>query len=468
MQEDKRYQEEFYDIHVLDIIWSVLRCWRGLLVSILVFGSAVGGFCVYREYKDLTDSAVVKKRQTEYNEALEEYELEKSKLEKKLENLEETKERQQYYLDHSIMLKVDQYNVYLYNASYFIDAGYQIAPELFYQNPNFTGLLTNTYKSAIDKLNLDEVLNANESSDLTVLNPNGGSKKLLTTSVDAGNGILNVKVQGDTQERVEQIVAAVNEVISNEQQILNRAVKDEHTLNLIYEKYSVDVDPDFGKIQTEFDDKMTVTSEGIEDTQKKLEELKEPVDKTPTKKSVLKKGIKYGLIGLAVGLFISFAYCFIRVIIRDKVNCAEDIRRRYDAPLLGTYISGKKKLWKIDKAFAKKLGMNAQKEINEQIGYICSNIKLYSKNDNKLLLVGNCKDEELTELKDKITEIVPEREVAVAGNVNDNADAITALFEDVDVICVEKWTVTSHKEVRNELQTVKASGRLNLGFILID
>ena len=364
------------------------------------------------------------------------------------------------------MLQIDQYNVYIRMLSYYVNTGYEIIPELYYQNPNYTAVIATSYKSAIDRIKVDSIIATEESPDLTGRNPNGGAKKLIQTSGDTASGILTIKIYGDTQERVEQIYAAVAETLSAQKELLNQAI-GEHSLELISDESYVDVDTDFGSIQTTFEDKVSSTEEEIENTKEELDKLKKPVDKTPTKKTIIKKTVKFGALGLLLGLFVMALFYLVHVIIQDKLNSVEDIRKRYTAPVLGVYTGGNSLKTKLDRFFAKKLGVTDSKSKEEQLDYICSNIRFYLKDGKKLLLVGNCEMEKLNSLKEELSSLLEGVEIKAGGNVNENPQAMDALREEAAVICVEKWTTTANREIRHELKTVQASGNQNLGYIVV-
>lgn len=465
MQEDRINQGNIIEINLMDIIWSVLRCWRNMLAAMVIAGVLLAGYGAFKEYRHLTDKAFVKEQQEAYESDLETYALKKKQLEKKLENLEEDLARQEFYEKNAVMLLFDQYDVYIRTASYYINSGYEIVPELYYQNPNYTSVITNSYKAAVDRIDLDAVIATDENPELTTRNPISGSKKMLYTSVDAGNGVLNITIYGDTQERVDQIYAAVQKVIKEQESLLNKVI-GEHTISILSEESYSDIDIDFGSLQRSFDDKSESITLGLEETKKALEELKAPINETPTKKSVVKAGIKFGIVGVAAGLLLLGGFFLLKILLQDKVNAVEDIRRRYFAPVLGTYLDGKRKMTKLDVFLTKKLGFAAAKSTEEQVQFIVSNIRFYLKEQNKILLVGNCESDLMDAIKEQLVPLLPKIEIEVGGNVNENALAVDALSQDAAVICVECWTKTPHKEIRHEMKAIADSGNVNLGYIV--
>ncbi|MBE6990250.1 MAG: hypothetical protein E7426_05845 [Ruminococcaceae bacterium] len=463
MWEDKNYQDGAVEINLMDLFWSVLRYWKVIVAATLIAGIVLGGYGGIKEYGDLANEKVVKARQEAYDSAMETYQLTKEQLETDLQNLRDDLERQQFYTENAVMLFVDQYNVYVRTASYYINTNYEISPNLYFQNPDYTSVITKSYRAALNRLDLDTVIATAKQPDLTVRNPVSSTKKLLTASTDDGNGILNITVLGDTQERVDAIFAAVEKTLAEQEALLNKVI-GEHSISVLSAESYTDTDTEFGELQEEFKAKMESITDGIEDTNKKLDELKEPVNETPTMKTVIRRGVKFGVIGLVLGLCVSTFFYLVRTILQDRLNSTEEILRRYRTPVLGVVTDEKKRL-RLDTFLARKLGMEAGEAGAEN--YIAANVRLYLKEGRKVLLIGSCGADRLGALKDKLTPLLEGIELQVGGNVNESPSAVDALRRETAVVCVEKWLATSHREIRHELRAVKDSGNTNLGFVVV-
>ena len=464
MWEEKNDQEESVEISFVDLFWSTLRKWRSIIAATLIVGVLLAGLGAAKEYRDLANEKVVNERQEAYEAAMETYQLNKTQLETTLENLREDLERQQFYEENAIMLFVDQYNVYTRAASYYIDTNYEIAPELYFQNPNFTGVITKSYKAALDRLNLDDIIATADKPNLTTRNPLSGNLQIISTTIDEGNGILNVTVCADTQERADKIFEAVKETLTEQESLLDQVI-GEHTLGILSERSYTDIDTRFGDLQNSFKGKVESISEGIETTNKKLEELKEPVNETPSAKTVIRKGIKFGVVGAVLGLACAIFFHLLRLIFRDRLDSTEELLRRYQTPVLGVLTEKKKRL-KIDRALSAKLGIEA-KDAGEEESYIAANIRFYKREKNRILLVGNCGGEKLHMLREKLSPLLEGTEILVGGNVNESPAAVDALRQETTIVSVEEWLKTSHKEIRHELQAIRSSGNQHLGFIVL-
>ena len=465
MQDNKSTKEYELTFNTSDYFWSVLCRWRVLLAALLICGILLAVYGAFKEYRNYSSETVREERKQAYELALESYEAQKGRLETDLENLKAALDQQKYYADNSVMLMVDQYNVSFISASYFVSTNYEIAPELFFQNPNYTSAVVRSYEAALNKIDLNAVVQTAAEPNLSVQNPVGNAKKMLVTSVDDANGILTITISADKPERAETIYKAVKDTLAAQEEKLDQIVKD-HSITQVAEQRYSGVDTDYGKLQTSFKTNMNSISDGITSTSKSLSELKVPSDGTPTVKTIVVKAVKNGIIGAVAGLLVSLIFFMVKIIFEDRIGSVDDSMKRYGIPVLGAMPDKTQKYNRIDVCLASKLGVHADKSAEEAAKYIAANIQIYSKDSKELLLIGNCKEEKLNELKKQLAPLLSGTEVIVGGDVNESSVAVAALQNNAEVVCVEAWQKTPHKLIRRELQTVNDSGNRNLGLVV--
>ena len=290
MTSETNYQYKTMEIHLNEYLWAALRHWRSILVVFVSFGIIFAGIGGIREFVRYKDDELRNKLQTEYDEELDKYLVEKNHLEKKLENLKEQLARQEAFEDTSIMLKIDEYDVAERIVTYYIDTDYEIVPELYYQNPNYTAVITNFYRTALNRVNYDLAVASDSEPNLTIRNPvSGNNKKIMNINTDAENGILTIVIYGDNEERVNSLYGLVESEIQKEYKVLNDVIGT-HNLLLLSDLSKRDIDVDFGNIQSSYESKTEDILDGIKKTNKQLDELKKPKNNFPTKKSVIVQG----------------------------------------------------------------------------------------------------------------------------------------------------------------------------------
>ena len=59
------------EISLMDLIWSILLRWKGIVGIMLAVGVLLAGLGAFKEYRDLANESVVRERQEAYESALE-------------------------------------------------------------------------------------------------------------------------------------------------------------------------------------------------------------------------------------------------------------------------------------------------------------------------------------------------------------------------------------------------------------
>ena len=463
--EDNKYQDSYIEVNFKDLFWSVLCHWRLLLATLLIGGVLLGAYKGYKELKVIRDADEVKARREAYEEELKTYEKQKKQLETDLKNLRDSQKHQQNYQDNALMLQMDQYNVWHIAASYFMEIGQQDDMDKEWVL-NYGQALVRRYQAALGQLDLDKVIATAEHPDLTATNPAGSSRKLLEMFTDDKVSVLYVTVRADSEERAAKIFEAVEKTLAEQEAALSGA-DGRYRLSKISEKRYADVDAEIGKVQTNFEKSVQSTVDSIADKEKKLSELKEPSDSTPTAKSAIKSAMKYCIVGGVAGLFVVAFVVMVFIVLQDRMNSTEEVSKRYRLPVLGTIAYNKKKTSKLNQYLEKRLGFNTYNSEEEATDFAASNVRFQLKDGGKVLLIGNSAGEKLNALKEMLASRLEGVEIIVAGNVNENAAAIDALRSENALICVEDWMKTPHKEIRRELRTVADSNNHVLGFIAL-
>ncbi|MBQ7147048.1 MAG: hypothetical protein IJR95_09880 [Lachnospiraceae bacterium] len=465
MQENGTLRETPVERSLSDMYWSLLGHWKIILLVALLAALALGGISFYKNYKVLKDPKTVEKQETDYRTALENYEKQKTNLEKRLQNLEDEQVRLEGYSNTAIMLFADQYNIYEHTASYYVNTNYEIAPELFFQNPNYTSVITNSYRAAINRLDLDEVISGGQETKLTCQNPiTDDALRLVTTSVDASNGILNFTVYGDTKERVDQIVSAIRRVLADQEALLNQVI-GEHSLDVLSQEDRTTINTDFGRMQTAFETKTESVANGIKTTTDKLNALEAPVNEAPSLKKLIVSVLKKAVLGLVGGLAAALLFLAALNIFRDRVVSAGELRNRYHCPVLGAYnFRNQEANWNC--RILNKLGMPHMDSGEAALDLVAANVRYYMKDAEKLLLIGTEQEENIASLKKALESRLKGIDIQLGGNVNLNPAAVAALEGEAAIICVERYNKSAHKEIRKEMQLLRAFGDRNVGFIL--
>ena len=456
---------EEYEVRLADVFWSVLRHWRGLIVGMIVFGILIGLLGAFREYRRYSDPASRARIEDEYSETMEQYERSKEAYEAKIENLTEWLGMLDEYKENSLMLLMDPYDVYRSTITYYIDTGYEIMPGVSYQNPNYTGVLVNSYTAAILRLPFDELIDLPGGPDLTTAHTVSkySSKKVCSVDTDVNNGLLTVSVICDTEERCNVIMDAVRKTVADTQRQLTQIV-GEHSIAVTGENSRRTVDLDLANLQTAFTNDYESDSTELTKAQEALKELEKPVRTVHSRRTIVKQAIKYGILGLLIGLLVSIVCC----LLKEHDRSLSGLQRRYGVPVLGTLNASGRVLGKLDRRIVSKLGMPEYEDEIHASDYISSAIRLFDqKTEGPLLFIGGASEDNIRTAMKTVSERMPGREIRYGGNIRVSADAVDGLSQPSEIICVEEWPGYADKEIAREMDMLSALQKVPVGFILI-
>ena len=179
----------------------------------------------------------------------------------------------------------------------------------------------------------------------------------------------------------------------------------------------------------------------------------------------IKDGIKYSVIGAFVGLVIMAGiYCVIYML-NDFIREEDEIHSYFGFSNLGTFAvkDDNPKSNKLDKFLLKKQYGDLDDEF--VVNRIAENINLLSKEDNKILLIGNIDDTVLNNLFNQLSTKVNKGKLILGGNINKDNQALTKLSDVNSIILVEKRNYSKMKDITKEAEIVKNCGKNVIGYI---
>ena len=461
-------ERDEYEIRIDELFWSVLRHWRAIIVVMVIVGILLGGFGAFREYRKYRDPDVRAAADIEYANAAEEYDRSKAAYEAKLENLREWIDRQDNYKESSLLLMMDPYNVYKAVLTYYIDSSYEIMPEMWYQNPNYTKALVNSYASGIAQMKFDDLIDLPGGPDLTTDHTvtNYANKKICSIEKDVENSLITITVICDTEERSDVIVQAIKETMSGNETLLNRLI-GEHKLCLVNETGDHTIDVDLVNMQARFETDYDNNSLELVNTEKALDELTKPVKTVHSKGTIIKQGMKFGILGLIVGLVAAAFFIAVSIFGQRRVVSASGVQKYFDIPVLAVVRSEKNKMNALDRRIASRLGFKGLDDPDAAADYAVSTVRLKAENNGTLMITGTAAEDELDMVTRILSEKIIDKEIRKVGNVSCSASAVNGLVKQVPAVCVEKWPSSAYSDIEKELEILRASDNDCIGFILV-
>ena len=459
---NRQYEQE---IDLKDLMFSVLRKWRPIILIAILFAVLLGAFKTLKGINQLNDAEYVEKNQTAYDSSLEQYDSTKTRLEREIKNIQDNIESQQKYKEDSILMNINPYDEYVASATLYISTDYQIMPGMAYQNPNSASSLLSAYMSIAQNGEMyNYVLSKmNDKLGLRYL------KELVKLEPDYDNNMLTITVVADTKKRANEVMKLLMDSIEASHENLNQAI-GVHEVNVVDQADSVTVDLELEKTQNDFSTNMELLDTNLQTKTKEFSELKEPVNSLLSKRSVLMGAIKYAVLGGVLGGFMMVFFICVAFLMSDKLVNEKEIRRRYGIMVLGVFAkNGKKKAFAFVDRWLDKLEGTAGSETDEEHTFevIAANTLNYAEGVKNILLIGTADKETLERLCSGLSGLLPGLSLTVGGNPCGDARTIKETASCDAVIMVEQRDRSMFGTMEQELGLVESLNKKVLGCVVL-
>lgn len=492
--QNMKFQDDEIEINLLDLLYYILRRWRSVLVCAVLLCVLLGGFKVVKGIGTL-GSADLKEDQKNYESQLEGYTISKEHLENQIQALTQSIQNKEDYYDHSVLMKLDPKTAYRGTVTFVVaDAGETPAAEINQDlnlaiNRKLNSVLGSYAALVQNGTILRDVQNTLQSEpDQKYL------AELMYTQMDYQSKLLRITVLGEDKQQVQSISDAIVQGLQNASEQMNASVAA-HRLELVSSYVGNDAEtsipigmiPEDGAItsdasyQTSIEELQKSYTNAITDMQdqllecnNQLSELKEPTaPEANTRASVMKEGVKYGVIGFIVGaLFVGFAYA-LQYLACGKLMNSDELNDRYGILLLGDYYAPMHaQPNRIDRWIDRMHGITEKKQSLESVYALsASNMKaqVSAEKNPKLLLLGNAKTQDFEAAANALTEKLATSgiDLIVAGNINESASAIEKLQEAELVVLIEQRGASRQQAIEKELLTLRKLGKKIVGAIVL-
>jgi|GEM_PF-2251590 NADPH-dependent glutamate synthase beta chain and related oxidoreductases len=465
MAEKKR--DTNIELNLTDMFWQFACKWKKVLILAIVMGLIVGGIKLVTSLINIHDPEYLEEVEKKNKLSQESYEFQVASYEKQIENMQSQIERKEDLRDNSVILRMDPYNTFIKNVTFYVSTDYKIMPGMDYQNPNYTNALTNGYMNAIATMNIDKAVATPEEPNLIGQNPYpNNAYTLLEVSEMSGNGLIYVTMRGDSQDCVDHILAAVKNMIEERRELLTKTI-GEHEISIISEVDEVVTDTTVRMLQTNFVTSNSELAENLKLIQSELEDLKQPSMIGTSAKSVVFGFIKFGILGGIIGVVLGFLIWGLFACLRGRVNSVEELRQKYDAVMLAAIPKESVKRSKLDKKLVHHLGIRKRLNYRSGLDLAAANIRLYLKDAPDLLLIGTVEERILNKLCKDLSEKLPDKKIIVGGDVNVDAAAVSAVEEGHTVVCVEELNESSYRFINHELEAIENAREQETYFIVV-
>lgn len=464
MEPNNNYEQE---IDLKDLMFTVLRRWRPIIVIAVVFAVLLGGLKTLKGISQLSDEEYVKKNQEEYDMNLEQYTSTKERLEKEITNLQENIESQQEYKEKSILMNINPYDEYVETATFYIATDYEIMPGMVYQNPNTATSILKAYMSIAQNGEMYNYVLGKMKNKMGIRY----LKELVKIEPDYSNNMLDITVIGDTRKTASEVMGYIKDSIASSGESITQAI-GEHENNLVDESQFVTVDLELDRIQKDFSTNMDQLDTSLKAKTKELSDLEEPKNSLLSKMSVLKSAIKYAVLGGVLGAFMMVFFLCVAFLMSDKLVNEKELKRRYGIMVLGVFKrQNKKRAFAFVDKWLDKIEGIALREMEDErtFSVVAANAMNYMEQGSvkDVLLVGTVDSEKLEQVRVGLSSLLGSAVLNVGGNLGKDAQAIKKAASCDAVIIVEQRGLSMFGGIEQELDLVRSLSKKVIGCIVL-
>lgn len=448
------------EIDLKELLFAVLYRWRLLLAGGVAAALLLGGYKAGSQWLQMRSQVAIDEAQTNYenyNREMEAVQQRISVCEREIRNIKEDIAKREKYLQNSVYINMSPYEIWEAKTELFVKTDYEIMPGMTYQNTDFTGTILQTYQSALNNAQFREELAKGSQIEAIYL------KELI--GVDIGwnnngyNHLLIIQVRHPEEEMARSLMKKLLEGVDRSRDSIRSSIKD-HTITEVSSSLGCVVDLDLAERQRNEKDSLERFRDSL--AQKELELLNLGTEKEGLKKpeqisetAVVKSGVKYGLIGVVLGIFGAAFFAAVGFVMSDKVSSARELKYRFKIRILGRLpLKSPKAVHRFD-AFLRKLeGRPAEAQEGREYDLIAMNLLNCGKKPDSLFVTGGASDALIACVAENLSKRLEEIPVHSGGSLLKEPESLKKLSESGSVVLVEQRGISSYDTVEMELEKI--------------
>ena len=459
------------ELTLKDLFAVVLKKWRLLLACMLICGLLLGGYRLYSVSKTLPGAEETAKARKTHEQELEQFGRKQAGMELELEQLNEKLEHAYEYNENSLLLRVDPYHVTTGRLSFAIAIEAEVVS---YGNED---------GRMIGMLNMDDLMLKRIAGQYVVQGETASINSLMegTEYEDYDERYLKELVSIDcNQQGIVTIEAySVDNVdglgvaeemfrFLNKNQSTVASTTCEHELVLLGKTTSTVVDQNILNIQSTNEQQPAVLTDSIAAKQAELDGMTEPEEPKPASMlTAVKSGVKYGVLGVAVGLCIGAVLAFLLFTMNGRLQSAAQLTQGFKLRFLGSLEQGKPRRG-LDALADRIAGESAPLPGDEAAALILANLNEFGKEAKRILLTGSLPQPRLEEAAALLNAGLNENGVTVlaGGSVLGHAETVRMLAEADAVILMEARRKSRLDDIGGQVARLRESEKEIIGVMI--
>lgn len=460
------------EVDIKELLYGVMKAWRPVLGLGLGCAVLLGGYKASQSLAGQMDAEYASDQQEQYEADLLVYESARESYEREIENMVNSLDSQQEYLQNSVLMQISPYEKGTAAADLYVKTDYQIMPGMDYQNQDYTDALVKAYGTSLKEDGVLEAVAEQMGLELRYL------KELISVTPDLESDVLTVTVAHTDEAAAGRLLDLLLEGLEEKEEELSESV-GAHDLVVLSQTTDSVVDLSLSDSQKRVADSLTTLQDSLEEKEKALSQLSKPSLSPGSRRAVLSVGVKYGVLGGVMGVLLGAFCACLFWLFRDKAEDGGELELRFGFPELGTFGSRKKRWFScvdrlVDRMFGKKPAADDEtvyRRIEARIRYYYPEAKqLYlgqlSRSGNAGGPAEKFAGELAKEFAGRLKEAFPERTLQWGGALAEDPEALGHAASSDGVILVVEKGRTAYQEIQREAEAAKSCGARILGFVL--
>lgn len=437
-------------IYFKDLLFAALKRWRSAVILGVVLALALCSLNVITNLRSYNTES----NQTSFQEELAQYELNVNALTVKQNILQERLSHQQDYLNDSYLMNLDAYNFYMVHFQVYIDTGYQINPDVSFQNTDKTVSVLTAYSAAFT--GADSLQKMGELLGIQA----GYVQEIISCETNPAAATLSLSVYCADSEDAQKVLSFLTSQLAEHQTRIAGAVCD-HTVMVLNQSSSLQVDQSLAAQQAAAGDQLSTLLKNLTEAENSLTTLQASAPSTTTKSDIVKGAVIFAVLGFALGIFLSCCVIWLAHIVSSKVYSGKTLQNVTGVKILGALRVTPPKT-NLDKWLLCKEGRNLE-DPAVQTRLLATDISCRIEG-NVLLVCGSATSEALLEALRKAT---PDTNI-VSGNILNSPDALNALKTCDCVVLVEACHTSGCSTVTREIEIINDYNKPLIGCVVLD
>lgn len=465
------------DVSLVRLLLLTLRRWRSMLLAGLILAVLLAGLKTVREYKN---RGVSNEAHEEYLAAMEIYNSSVEAYTGAIEKFQAKIDAKQKYFNESLLMQIDPHNENLSVASLVVRTPGLEAADSANAASGQTQSASVVNASNVVRAHIEFIMNGisydSFAAELGV--PEQSVRELVLVTTDQYNfsSMFKVQVRSMDMDLSSRIMDHILQQIEENKSVFQQTL-GEYEIGLVSRREEVLVDTVLLQQQTELQNSIATLQKNLQTSQTSLKELIKPTEATgASTTTIIKHGIKYGVVGMAGGIFLMILFYAISILSSGKILTDDEIERACGLPNLITFPAGpgrKECRFPVDSLVEKLVSDAPDMSVAAACEVLIARVEnmAAAQDITNILLTGTVGTAKLTSLANSLARYAEKAQSPLkfeaAADPDKSAAAIRRLRSADACILVEEIGGSSFREAQDCAELLLASGTPVLGTVYL-